>query len=175
MRKTNLMLIAALVASPFALALGDIDSVDVDIDKSANFYLDKDYKSEDFQKYTVDNVGNRDNDALILWGVGNEYSKDIKIRTEQEQTFEFSLDKEIDVYLAKSKLRAGVMGNSVSYSAAGVDCCTQAVAATKVYHTNEMDGSFAGASGVSESAQNVANNSMIQQAATTNAALAGHK
>ena len=169
MRKTNLMLIAALVASPFALA-GDLDSLDVDIDKSANFSLEKDITIEEYERVAVENVGNRDNDALVMWGVGNTYTKDIDIMTKQEETYEFDMDTEIDLYLAKSELEAGVMLNAVDYSAAGVDCCTSAVSTTIVSHENIMEGSFAGASGVSETAQNVGNNSMVQQASSTNAA-----
>ncbi|MCW8328570.1 hypothetical protein MD588_07090 [Photobacterium sp. SDRW27] len=179
MRKTNLMLIAALVASPFALAEGygydydygygsDID--DVTIDGSGNLYYTADAEFNKNKTVYISNVGNSDNDILKLDNVGNTYKKYVEDNSVHDWSVDFELDKEINNYLAESKLHGYVMDNTVTYGGA---CCKGrgGSSVVEVHHSNEMLDSFSGAAGINVSAQNVGNNSMVQQASSTNAAL----
>lgn len=178
MRKTNLMLIAALVASPLALAEEpshdygydygygyDVD--DVTIDKSGNFYYDKNVELNIEKSKYIKNVGNSDKDILKLDNVGNKYIKKIEDNSTHDWSVEVELDKELNFYLAESKLHGYVMDNTVTYGGA---CCKEG-ATVVVNHENLMGGAFMDASGISVSAQNVGNNSMVQQATSTNAHL----
>lgn len=180
MRKTNLMLIAALVASPFALAETtsydpgydygygyDVD--DVTIDGSGNLYYDKNVELNVEKSKYISNVGNSDNDKLILGGVGNKYYKSIEDNSTHDWSVDVDLDKELNYYLAESKLHGYVMDNTVTYGGA---CCKSGSSGDfKVIHENNMGGSFVDASGINVAAQNVGNNSMVQQATSTNAHL----
>ncbi|OLQ70788.1 hypothetical protein BIT28_15340 [Photobacterium proteolyticum] len=179
MRKNNIMLIAALVASPMALADdhdygygyynhdGDItieDSGNVDVLKNKEFTLEKDIY--------ISNVGNKDKDVLELKGVGNVYKNITEINQDVDNSLEKDLDVEINTYLADSKLYGHIMDAEVTYGGA---CCKGKSNSSDVtvMQTNNMNRAFGDASGISIAGQNVGNNSMVQQTTATNAALVG--
>lgn len=178
MRKTNIMLIAALVASPLALADGYDSGYgygyghdgDITIEGSGNLDVTKD-KSFTYEKdLYVNKEVNKDNDVLILKGVGNVY-KDIKEYNQvYENSYEKDLDFELNKYLAESKLYGHVMDAEVTYGGA---CCKRNPTDITVMQTNDMNRSFGGASGINVAGQNVGNNSLVQQTSSTNAALVG--
>ncbi|WP_064609219.1 hypothetical protein [Photobacterium sp. J15] len=179
MRKTNLMLIAALVASPLALA--DDHSYDYGyyehdgdlvIDGSGNLYVDKNAELTKSKTIHKDYVGNEDNDTLKLDNVGNLYKVDKEDNSETTYTLDKDLEYELNKYLAGSKLYGHVMGTSVTYGGA---CCGGKASPTTitVNQDNEMNRVFGDASGINISGQNVGNNSLVQQTTSTNASLVG--
>lgn len=178
MRKCNLMLVAALVASPLALADGynggygygsDHDG-DITIEGSKNLSV---YKSAEFSKeknITKKNVGNTDNDKLYLKDVGNYYKNTKEINKEVDNSYTKKFSKDMEKYLAESKLYGDVMDANVTYGGA---CCKGSPTEVVVDHENTMYRAFGDSSGISMAGQNVGNNSMVQQTTSTNAALVG--
>ncbi|UTV29760.1 hypothetical protein [Photobacterium atrarenae] len=168
------MLVAALVASPLALADGydygyDHDG-DVTIEGSGNLSV---YKNAEFSKTKniyKSNVGNTDDDKLILKDVGNYYKNTKEINKEVDASFTKKFSKEVEKYLAESKLYGDVMDASVTYGGA---CCKGNPSTVVVDHENSMYRAFGDSSGISMAGQNVGNNSMVQQTTSTNAALVG--
>ncbi|WP_299018030.1 hypothetical protein [uncultured Photobacterium sp.] len=177
MRKTNLMLIAALVASPLALAddhgYGYYEhDGDLVIDNSGNLYLDKNAEFTATKDIYKKNVGNEDNDTLKLDNVGNLHKVVKEDNKEVDNSFEKDLDYELNKYLADSKLYGHVMGTSVTYGGA---CCGGNASPTDILvnQDNMMNRVFGDASGINVAGQNVGNNSLVQQNSSTNAALVG--
>ena len=176
MRKTNLMLLAAIIASPMAFADGydygygydDID--DVKIEDSFNKELTLNADATIKKTYTDTYYADKDDDKLIMKHVGNTYEKVYKDESETK----FELDKkvtiEVEKYLAKSKIDGHVMGTSVTYGGA---CCKGTSPDVVVNQTNNMHSGYTMASGINIAGQNVGNNSMVQQTTSTNAALVG--
>ncbi|MCM0148630.1 hypothetical protein KCN56_08655 [Photobacterium galatheae] len=176
MRKSNVLLLAALVASPFAFANGvpDADLIDGSFNDTVNKTLTVDVD----KKKEIDYSFNEDNDSLYMKDIGNDKSKRIKnnsdnswhkkvvLDTKYEKTFKKSI--EINKVLAKSELDGEVIRNEVTYGGA---CCDGKSGDVKVEHFNTMTNSFVDASGINVAAQNAGNNSMVQQSTSTNATL----
>lgn len=178
MRKNKIMLIAALVASPLALA-DDYDSSydygydgDITIEDSGNLDVTKDVELTVTKDFYKSNVGNKDNDTLELKNVGNVYKEITEINKDVDNSLKKELDVEINTYLADSKLYGHVMDAEVTYGGA---CCKGHSNPTDVtvVQTNNMNRAFGDASGINVAGQNVGNNSMVQQTSATNAALVG--
>ncbi|GAB3522803.1 hypothetical protein [Photobacterium alginatilyticum] len=178
MRKNNIMLIAALVASPMALA-DDHDSGygyyghdgDITIEDSGNLDVTKDVELTATKDLYIGNVGNKDNDVLELKDVGNLYKVTETYNKDIDNSLEKELDVEINTYLADSKLYGHIMDAEVTYG--GACCKGKNGSDVTVMQTNSMNRAFGDASGISIAGQNVGNNSMVQQTTATNAALVG--
>ncbi|MEJ2766386.1 hypothetical protein VV869_20735 [Photobacterium sp. MCCC 1A19761] len=180
MRKCNLMLIAAIVASPLALADGYDNSYDygygydhdgdVTIEGSGNLSVDKNVEYTSTKNFYKSNVGNTDDDTLYLKDVGNYYRNTTEINKEVDASYHKKLTKEVERYLAESKLYGDVMAANVTYGGA---CCKGSPSEVVVDHENTMYRAFGDSSGISLAGQNVGNNSMVQQTTSTNAALVG--
>ncbi|GAL02594.1 hypothetical protein ACFFLZ_05055 [Photobacterium aphoticum] len=182
MRKTNVMLLAALIAAPFAMADdssygggyygGGYDDYDGDVtiegskNKSATIDVDIDYsKKVHYNKYE-----SSDDDYMKLKNVGNTYYVKDEDNSEWDASIDKHIEKELNHYLAKSKLYGGVMSTEVTYGGA---CCKGTGTDVMVDHSNMMGGAYQSASGINIAGQNVGNNSMVQQTTSTNAALVG--
>lgn len=179
MRKSNVLLLAALVASPLALASGNNHAPDADlIDGSFNDTVNKTLTVDVDKNKEIDYSFNEDNDTLYMRDIGNDKSKRIKdnsdnswrVKVVDNSTYEktFKLDVEINKVLAKSELDGEVIRNEVTYGGA---CCDGKSGDVSVEHFNTMTDSFVDASGINVAAQNAGNNSMVQQSTSTNATL----
>ncbi|MGF1724665.1 hypothetical protein [Photobacterium nomapromontoriensis] len=180
MRKTNIMLLAALVASPLALANGgygggygggydDYDG-DVTIEGSKNKTINLSADISKTKTINKDYVGNEDNDVLKMKNVGNTYTNYEEDNSQWDGSVSSDTDKEINTYLAESILYGSVMDTSVTY---GGVCCKGSSSDVLVDHSNVMGGAYQSASGINIAGQNVGNNSLVQQSTSTNAALVG--
>ena len=180
MRKINIMLLAALVASPLAMAnYGghggpggfDDDIDDVEIENTGN----------DYETYTA-NINldkswsksihiNTDDDKLLMKNVGNHYDFLYENNSKKNLSFKKTQNHEVEVLLAGTKLEGGILDTSVTYGGA---CCKGGNGGqVEVMHTNMMYDGYQQASGINIAGQNVGNNSMVQQTTSTNAALVG--
>ncbi|WP_052260862.1 hypothetical protein [Photobacterium gaetbulicola] len=193
MLKTKIMLLAALVASPMALADGgsygggyddsygggygdsyggddynDYDNVTIEgsFNKTLTVNTDKSIN----KTYTEDYVGNEDNDKLIMKNVGNTYDKVLEDNSHNDWSVVSKGHHEWEELLAESLIDGAVMGNTVTYGGA---CCKGSSADVYVDHANTMHSGYQAASGINIAGQNVGNNSMVQQTTSTNAALVG--
>ncbi|MGF1684518.1 hypothetical protein [Photobacterium minamisatsumaniensis] len=183
MRKTKIMLLAAIIASPMALAndygydydygygYGDSYDDSYTIDGSGNKDAKIDIEVSNSYKKTIDYSGNTDDDLLVMKNVGNTYEvKDVD-NSQWDASKDVDIDKEINTYLAESTLYGTVMDTAVTYGGA---CCKKGQGSTlEVDHVNRMGGAFQSASGINIAGQNVGNNSLVQQTTSTNAALVG--
>lgn len=175
MRKTKIMLLAALVASPFAMAddygYGGYDDYDdVTIEGSFNETITLNADATVKKTYTEDYVGNQDNDKLIMKDVGNTYDIDYEDNSQNDWSEISKGHHEWDELLAESLIDGAVMGNTVTYGGA---CCQGQAADVYVDHSNVMNNGYQMTSGINIAGQNVGNNSMVQQTTSTNAALVG--
>lgn len=178
MRKTKIMLLAALVASPFAMAndydygYGGYDEYDdVTIEGSFNSTTTVNADATVKKTFTEDYVGNQDNDKLIMKDVGNTYDIDYEDNSQNDWSEISKGHHEWDELLAESLIDGAVMGNTVTYGGA---CCTGGHGTDVIVdHSNTMHSGYQAASGINIAGQNVGNNSMVQQTTSTNAALVG--
>ncbi|MGF1759171.1 hypothetical protein L4D76_14770 [Photobacterium sagamiensis] len=192
MRKTNVaLLVAAVMVSPLALATGDLDvsatdmfNTDVTIEKTDSFNktatVNDSFKSDD-DFLLMKDIGNKDVDVDIHGSFNDTLLKD---NSTYDESHTYSIDIDIDEYLAETELEGEIEDSTVTYGGA---CCddnkhgdyrghgdsNSGSGYVKVYQTNTMNGAFGGASGINVAGQNVGNNSLVQQAASTNAALVG--
>ncbi|PSW21906.1 hypothetical protein C9I98_01165 [Photobacterium sanctipauli] len=179
MRKTKIMLLAAIIASPMAFADDDYyyddyyhDDPTYNIQNSGNKDVGIKVDYDSTYKTDKDYYITKDNDFLGMKNVGNTYKVHDEDNSKWTATKDIDIDKEINTYLAKSKLHGAVMGTSVTYGGA---CCKgkSSSSVVEVDHANYMGGSFVDASGINIAGQNVGNNSLVQQTTSTNAALVG--
>ncbi|PSU33994.1 hypothetical protein [Photobacterium lutimaris] len=175
MRKNKIMLLAALVASPFAMANdygygGYDDFDDVTIEGSFNETLTLNADATIEKTYTEDYVGNEDNDKLIMKNVGNSYYADLEDNSKNDWSVIENGHHEWEELMAESMIDGAVMGNTVAYGGA---CCQGKGTDVIVDHSNTMYNGYTAASGINIAGQNVGNNSMVQQTTSTNAALVG--
>ena len=186
MRKTNVMLLAAMIAAPFAMADDSYDNSyddpsygggyhkdydgDVTIEGSKNKSVKLQADLEYSKKVHYNKYKSSDDDYLKMKNVGNTYYVKDEDNSEWDASIDKHIEKEINHYLAKSKLYGGVMATEVTYGGA---CCKGTGTDVMVDHTNLMGGSYQSASGINIAGQNVGNNSMVQQTTSTNAALVG--
>ena len=175
MRKTKIMLLAALVATPFAMAEdydygGYSDFDDVTIEGSFNDTKTLNVDASVNKTYTEDYVGNKDNDKLMMYNVGNTYDVDLEDNSQNDWSEISKGHHEWDELLAESMIDGAVMGNTVTYGGA---CCQGKAGDVYVDHANTMHSGYQAASGINIAGQNVGNNSMVQQTTSTNAALVG--
>ncbi|QUJ70057.1 hypothetical protein KDD30_18060 (plasmid) [Photobacterium sp. GJ3] len=176
MRKYNVLLLAAMVASPLALANGvpDADTIDGSFNDTINKTLTVDVK----KSKEIDYSFNQDNDSLYMKDIGND--KSIRLKDNSDNSWKmkksidykydktFKLNVELNKVLAKSELDGEVIRNEVTYGGA---CCKGKSGDVEVEHFNTMANSFGDASGINVAAQNAGNNSMVQQSTSTNATL----
>ncbi|MGF1702281.1 hypothetical protein L4D09_18470 [Photobacterium makurazakiensis] len=194
MRKTNIALLIAVVASPLALAnsydpyggYGNgydsydngntiTDSFNKDLDAS----LTKTYDSE----YTVKDSYNSDDDKLLMYDVNNTDKHEYIDNSTHDYSQDWDIKIEDNYNMATSNLDGMVTYSEVTYGGA---CCDggghygrgyggpSAPSSVTVMHHNDMSGAFNGASGINLAGQNAGNNSLLQQTASTNATLAGN-
>ncbi|MDV5170314.1 hypothetical protein [Photobacterium rosenbergii] len=178
MRKTNLMLLAAIIASPMAFADGydygygygydDID--DVTIEGSFNKDLTLNAEANIKKTYTDNYYADKDDDKLIMKHVGNQYDSLYENNSEKKIQHDTKVTIEVEKLLAYSKIDGAVMGTEVTYGGA---CCKGSASDIVIDQTNTMYSGYQGASGINIAGQNVGNNSMVQQTTSTNAALVG--
>jgi len=185
MRKTNVaLLVAAVMVSPLALATGDLDvsatdvlNTDVTIDKTDSFNrtatVDDSFKTDD-DFMLMEDIGNKDVDVDIDGSFNDILLKDNSTYDESQT---YSIDIDINEYLAETELEGEIEDSTVTYGGA---CCDDNKYGhdsnsgyVEVYQTNTMSGAFGGASGINVAGQNVGNNALVQQTASTNAALVG--
>ncbi|MBV1841410.1 hypothetical protein [Photobacterium ganghwense] len=181
MRNTKIMLLAAIIASPLALADGgyggyggydngydDYDNVTIDgsYNKTTNVDVDLSYdKTVNYSKYS-----SSDDDYLKMKNVGNTHEFDYEDNSYKDASKDVDIDVEVNKYLAESTLYGSVMDTSVTYGGA---CCKGSSTDVMVDHANNMHMSYGSASGINIAGQNVGNNSLVQQTSSTNAAVVG--
>ena len=186
MRKTHIALLVAVVCSPLALA-GDpnhtfpweepaaapAEGVDVDASATESFNKKIDIDVHDLEKkeVLVKDSFNDDSDFMLLKDVNNKYKFKYEEAHKATLTETVDIDFDMDVFVAWSDLEGGVMGNRVNYNAGAELCCYAVPGTVEVYHGNYINGAFVDAHGINLAAQNAGNNSLIQQSASTNAAL----
>lgn len=178
MRKSNVLLLAAIIASPMAFANGYPDADN--IEGSFNDTVDKTLTVDVSKSKEIDYSFNEDNDYLYMKDIGNDKSKTIKDNSDNSWVVKKVSDVEIDKtfkksysmdkVLAESEIDGEVIGNEVTY---GGVCCGGKAGTVDVEHYNTMVNSFGDASGISIAGQNAGNNSMVQQSTSTNATLSG--
>lgn len=177
MRKSNVLLLAAIIASPMAFASGYNPDAD-HIEGSFNDTVDKTLTVDVKKSKEIDYSFNEDNDKLYMKDIGNDKSIRIKDNSDNSWRTKVVLDKkyektfklnvELNKVLAKSELDGEVIKNEVTYGGA---CCKGKSGDVSVEHFNTMANSFGDASGINVAAQNAGNNSMVQQSTSTNATL----
>ncbi|OAN13047.1 hypothetical protein A3K86_15385 [Photobacterium jeanii] len=168
---------------------------DKDLKVTDSFNTDYNYdvdKSWD-KSYSVNDSYNQDNDALLMHNLNNDRShrytdnSDNSKHWEDNSTHDYSQDWHIDMdtnhFVSKAELDGSVAQSSVKY---GGGCCDSGYGDSRgrygsgggagmsevmVTQSNEMNNSFAGASGINMAGQNAGNNSLVQQSASTNAIL----
>ncbi|MDX1302189.1 hypothetical protein [Photobacterium sp.] len=199
MRKTNTaLLVAAIMVSPLALANGgggmypsggDTESNtnvgNLDYSATDMFNTDKyvDKEGSYNQETVIDDSFKSSDDSMLMNDIGNEYV-DVEIEGSYNSDLlednsvwnkskTYSMDVEIEKYLAESELEGEVTDSEVTYGGACCDSKYGSSDSVHVYQTNTMSGAFGGASGINVAGQNVGNNSLVQQTASTNAALVG--
>ncbi|WEM44395.1 hypothetical protein PTW35_24280 (plasmid) [Photobacterium sp. DA100] len=178
MRKTKIMLLAALVATPFAMANdygydygGYEEYDDVTIEGSFNKAITLNADATLEKTYTEDYVGNQDNDKLLMYNVGNSYDKVLEDNSQNDWSVDSKGYHEWEELIAESAIDGAVMGNTVTYGGA---CCKSGHGTDVIVdHSNTMHSGYQAASGINIAGQNVGNNSMVQQTTSTNAALVG--
>ncbi|MDV5170316.1 hypothetical protein [Photobacterium rosenbergii] len=191
MRKTHIALLVAVVSSPLALANDYYnpyypsydDGKDVAVSDSFNKTIDKTLTLDVDKEYTVDHKYYSDDDTLYMKDVNNKYNKEWIDNSVFEHTSNFELSEMHTYNIATSKLDGHVGYASVEYGGA---CCDKGgygkgygygssdPSSLMVTQSNDMTGAFSGASGINIAGQNAGNNSLVQQSASTNAALAGN-
>ncbi|NAW66542.1 hypothetical protein CAG71_09665 [Photobacterium halotolerans] len=179
MRKSNVLLLAAIIASPMAFASGNSPDAD-NIEGSFNDTVDKSLTVDVSKSKEIDYSFNEDNDDLYMRDIGNDKSKTIKDNSDNSWVVKKVSDVEIDKtfkksysmdkVLADSEIDGEVIKNEVTYGGA---CCDGKAGTVEVEHFNTMANSFGDASGISIAGQNAGNNSMVQQSTSTNATLSG--
>ncbi|PSW05172.1 hypothetical protein [Photobacterium lipolyticum] len=198
MRKTNItLLVAAIMVSPLALAnyngggwsSGDtenntnVDNLDVSATNMFNTKVYVDKEDSFNHDATIDDSFKSSDDFMLMKDIGNT-DKDVEIEDSfntavlednsvWNKSKTYSTDIDIDKYLAESELEGEVTDSEVTYGGACCDSKYGDSGSVHVYQTNTMNGAFGGASGINVAGQNVGNNSLVQQTASTNAALVG--
>ena len=190
MRKTHIALLVAVVGSPLALANDYYnpyypsydDGKDVEVSDSFNKTIDKTLTLDVDKEYTVEHKYYSDDDTLKMKDVNNSYTKEWIDNSVYEHSSNFELSQMHTFNVAKSRLDGHVGYATVEYGGA---CCDKGhgkgygygssdPSMLTVTQTNDMTGAFSGASGINIAGQNAGNNSLVQQSASTNAALAGN-
>ncbi len=168
---------------------------DLSVKDSFNYDAHYDAKHTVDHSYTVKDSYNQDNDALLMHNIDNDRShrytdnSDNSKHWEDNSTHDYSQDWHIDMdtnhFVSKAELDGSVAQSSVKY---GGGCCDSGygerggrygsggsggggMSEVMVTQSNEMNNSFAGASGINMAGQNAGNNSLVQQSASTNAIL----
>ncbi|KLV06933.1 hypothetical protein ABT56_07190 [Photobacterium aquae] len=195
MRKTNIALLVAVIASPLALAnsyydpynpYGYDDGNDKTITDSYNKDIDKTLTKNIDKDYNVEKSYYSDDDTLKMKNVNNTKKHEYVDNSHHDYSQDWDIDLTHTTNMASSDLDGVVSYSKVSY---GAGCCEgngggyygkkgggygpSAPSSLQVTHHNDMTGAFSGASGINIAGQNAGNNSLVQQSASTNAMLAG--